>query len=929
MRWYQRLFRRARTERQLDAELRFHLERQIADYVTTGMSPEEARRRARLEFGGLDQVKEECRDVGAARFVESLIQDVRYGLRQLRRNPGFTAVAIITLALGIGANTAIFSLIDAVMFKMLPVQQPQQLVVLNWASQGHPYFIHGIDGWLEKDKSDRYTSTAFSYPVFETIRARNHVFSGVFGFYGDDTFNVSAGGQAAVAPGEFVSGAYFSTLGVKAVIGRTLTPADDISGASPAAVISSSYWMNRFGGDPAVIGKAITVNDVPFTLVGVAAPKFGGLQPGRLADVWIPLHTHPQVDRDWWWLPNGQSIFSAGGEWWVAVVGRLKSGVTDQQASAQVTAILQQATAGIEKPPAHRPFGVSLKAPHVEVTSAANGMAALRREFSRPLLVLMALVALVLLIACANVASLLLARSTSRRREVAVRIALGAGRRRLIRQLLTESVLLSATGGLIGVILAYWASDALLGFMRNASEPAHLQVSPDLRVLAFTGIVSALTGILFGLAPALSGTRFDLTPALKERAGGAIGTGHPLRGMRFGLRDALVASQIAIALLLLIGAGLFIRTFRKLADQDLGFEHRNLLLFSIDPTQAGYKGEKLAIFYRELQRRIEAVPGVLSASLSRHWLVNDGWGGEGISIQGYTPKPGEEIGNGSIDTYLHLVGSRFFQTYGIPLLLGRTINDGDIEGSPKVGVINHAFARKYFGNAYPIGRRFGFGGEKNSSDIAIVGVVGDTTYGDLRQPPPPTIYVPYAQRLTQLGAMNFEVRTARDPKNWINPVRRTVHRLDKRLPLSDVETQHEQIDRATFEERLFASLTSIFGVLALVLACVGLYGAMAYAVARRTNEIGVRMALGAQKRDVLRLVLGQGMILALIGVGIGILGALGFARFLASLLYGVKATDPITFIAVSLILTIVALLACYIPARRAAKVDPMIALRHE
>ncbi len=923
---------RGRFHGDLSDEMREHLEETIEELVVGGMPVEEARYAAQREFGNALRLREESRDVWGFQWLETLLQDLRFGLRQLRRNPAFTAVAVITLALGIGANTAIFSLIDTVMFKLLPVQQPQRVFVLDWVSQGWPYFIQGIDGWGGQDKNGRNISTAFSYPVFEAIRARNHVFSSVSGFYAEGRLNVSVSGQSALAPGEFVSGDYFSTLGVKAVAGRMLTPADDTVSASPAAVISYRYWMQRFGGDPSLIGKAITVNDVSFTLVGVAARKFSGLQPGQPMDVWIPLRTHSQVDPNWWWLPKGESVFTARGEWWVVVVGRLKPGVSWQQADAQLGTIVQQNTAGIERPPAHPSAHQSLKPPGVELISAANGLGDLRAEFSRPLFVLMAVVALVLLVACANVANLLLARSTSRQREVAVRLALGAGRGRLIRQLLTESVLLAAAGGVLGVILAYWASDVLLDFISSGGEPvAGIHVAPDLRVLGFTALISVLTGILFGLVPALSCTRLQLTPALKKGPDTAFGTGRGARSLRVGFRDALVASQIAISLLLLIGAGLFVRTLTKLANQDLGFEHRNLLVFGIDPTQAGYKGEKLAHLYQELQRRIEALPGVRSASLSVHTPVGGGEGTRDIWIQGYVPKPGEAKvrADGSIDTYTHFVGSRFFETFGIPLLLGRTIGDGDVPGAPEVGVVNRAFAREYFGNADPIGRRFGFGGANKSSDIAIVGVVGDATYGNLRAPPPPTVYVPYAQHLDQIASMHFAVRTAGNPKAWMGSVRKAVQNVDGRLPLSDVTTQIEQIRQTTFQERLFADLTGLFSLLALLLACVGLYGVMAYAVAQRTNEIGIRMALGAQRQHILTLILQRGARLTAIGVVAGVVGALAMTRLIASFLFGVTATDPLTFVAAAIMLALVALLACYIPARRATKVDPVVALRHE
>jgi len=925
--------RREAREAELERELRGHLELEAEDRQSAGASAEEAAYAARRTLGNAALIKEDVRTAWGFQWLETLIQDLRYGLRQLRRNPGFTIVAVLTLALGIGANTAIFSVVDAVMLKLLPVPEPEQLFLLNWASQGWPYFIHGLDGASDKDKSGRYTSTAFSYPVFDAIHSRSQVFSSVFGFSDiDASFNVNVSGQSALAAGEFVSGDYFPTLGISAVIGRTIVPSDDTDAAAPVAVISLSYWSRRFGRDPSVVGKAISVNGVPFTLVGVAAPEFFGLQPGRRVDAWIPLHMHPQVLRGWArWLPKRRTLFTAGQEWWVLVMGRLKPGISEQQAQAELTGILQQATAGIETPPAHKTPDVWLKPPQVEVVSAANGLAALRREFSRPLFILMAVVGLVLLIACANVANLLLARATSRQKEVAVRLALGAGRRRLVRQLLTESLMLAAAGGAVGILLAYWASGLLVALMSSGKEQVYLHVSPDLRVLGFTAFISAFTGILFGLAPVLGGTRAALTSALKEGTGSLAGKVGHARDFRLLLGDGLVAFQIAMSMLLLIGAGLFVRTLTNLTDQNLGFTHRNLLLFGIDPTQAGYHGEKLVSLYQELQRRLEALPGVRSVSFSEHTLVGSGARNSGISIQGYSPRPGEAKG-GSIVTDRNSVGSRFFETFGIPLLLGRTISDGDVEGAPKVGVVNRAFARKYFGNANPIGRRFGFGGEKYSSDMVIVGVVGDSTYESLRKAPAPTVYVPFAQNVARFGYtgnMFFEVCTAENPKGWIRSVRQAVRNLDKNLPLFGVKTQTEQIKQATFQERLFASLTSVFGLLALLLACIGLYGVMAYSVVQRTKEIGIRMALGAEKKDVLRAVVGQGLKLAMIGVTIGIAGAFALTRFLSSLLYGVKPTDPLTFIAVTLILIGVALLACYIPARRAAKVDPMVALRYE
>ena len=927
------LFRRRQEEQQLYDELQFHLDRQIEQNLAAGMPPEEARYAALRLFGGLPQIKKECRDMRQTQFIDTLLRDISYSLRQLRRSPGLTAIVVLSLALGIGANTAIFSLIDAVMLKLLPVKDPGQLLLMSWAVRSKPgiipSFLRSLSGEMDQDPTGRFTSTSFSYPAFEDIRARNQVFAGVLGFADADRLNVGAGGQPGLAVGQFVSGDYFSTLGVQAFLGRTITPVDDTLRASPAAMISYDYWAQRFGRDPAVLGRAITVNGVPFTLVGVTPPEFFGLQPGRAIEVWIPLHTQPQV----WPEPEVRKAakFSARDDWWVVVMGRLKQRITEQQARAELDVILRQNVAPTAPHEAHGSQSVSPELPRVELAPASKGLNALRHQFSRPLFVLMAVVVLVLLIACANVANLLLARAMSRQKEVAVRLALGAGRRRLVRQLLTESALLATGGGVLGAILAYRVSDVLLVFMSSGREPVQLHVSPDLRVLGFTALISVFTGILFGLAPALRGTRLDLTTALKEGAGGVFRRGRPLRGARLGLGKALVASQAAMSLVLLIGAGLFVRTLRNLSSQDIGFDRSNLLLFGIAPALAGYKGEKLASFYQELQRRIEALPGVRSVSLSQNRLINGGVSITGFFLQGYSPQAGGTETNDPWHGGVHVnqVGPSFFETVGIPLLIGRTLNAGDAGKSAKVAVINTTLVRKRLGNANPIGRRFGFGDEKSSSDITIVGVVGDAKYSDLRKEPPPTVYVPYTQNPEEPGAMNYEVRTAGDPKNWIGSVRQTVLGLDKSLPLFDINTETQQIEQATFQERLFARLLSFFGLLALVLACVGLYGVMAYGVARRTNEIGLRMALGAERGRVLWMVLGETWWLMAAGVCIGLPLALAACRLVSSMLFGLKPADPLTIATATLILVAVAALAGYLPARRASRVDPMVALRYE
>jgi len=926
------IFRKNRVEQDLTDEIRFHLEKLVEQNVARGMSPAQARYAALHELGGVEQIREECRDMRRMNFVANLIQDLRYGLRMLAKSPGFTAVVILSLALGIGANTAIFSLIDAVMLKSLPVRQPEQLVLLNWASQGRSYVIQSYDGNDWQDSKGRNVGTSFSYPIYRAIRARNSAFSDVLGFADvDQPLNLNVGGTSALARGQYVSGNFFSTLGVGAAAGRTILDSDDQAGAAPAIVISYAYWTSRFGRDPSVVGKSIVVNSVPFTLVGVAAAEFFGLQSGRPTDAWVPVATHARVDPSWSrWLPEGESIFSVRTEWWMLMIGRLKPGVTREQASASLDVIVRQEAAGIQPPPpGQRGPDVTLQPPWVELEPASGGLDALRRQFSQPLFVLMSLVGLVLLIACANVANLLLARAEWRQKEIAVRLALGAGRRRLIRQLLTESLILAAGGGAWGVVLAYWGSGVLLSFMSSGGNPIQLSVSPDLKVLGFTALVSLVTGIVFGLAPALRGTRLDLTPALKEGAGRIAGSGPSGGRMRPGLGKALVVAQAAMSLMLLVGAGLFVRTLRNLMKEDLGFDRSNLLLFSIDANRAGYKGQRLADFYLEMQRRIEAIPGVRSATMSRHFLVNDGQGGENVFIEGYVPKPGQAAEDGSLDTYTHFVGSRFFGTFRIPVLLGRTIQDGDTGAALRVGVVNQAFARRYFGSASPIGHRFRFNSKTDAADMTIVGLVGNTTYGEIRKDPPPTVYVPFDQHLNILDWQNVAVRTAGNPMSVVNAVRRTMQDLDRNVPMHDVLTETEQIDQATFQERLFARLSSFFALLALTLACIGLYGTLSYAVARRTNEIGIRMAIGAERSSIVRMVLREALLLALLGIVIGIPAALAGSRLIATMLYGLKPTDPFTLAAATLMMIAVAALAGYLPARRAANVDPMVALRYE
>ncbi len=895
------LFRRNRADRELDAELRFHMEKQIETNIAAGMPPAEARAAALRTFGGVEQVKEECREARGVALVETLMQDVRYGLRMMRRTPGFTAVAVVSLALGIGANTAIFSLINAVMLKMLPVKNPEELVVMNWTARQWPDIGHDGNSW--GTPPGPISGSSLSYPAFRQFQAQNQVFSDLFGFADLEQTNVVVDGHAEIARGHLVSGNFFSGLGVQAIVGRTFTDADDQPGADPAAVISFRYWDRRFGRDASAIGKAIAVNGVPFVIAGVTPREFFGLNPGEYPDIWVALSMQPRVMPQWG--GEAQSLLGVPAEWWVQPWGRLKPGVSRQRASAALSAALRQRMIADLAPPPEQIAWIELR-------PGGKGLDDVRTGYSEPLLILMCVVGLVLLIACANVANLLLARSTARRRETAVRMALGAGRQRLIRQLLTESILLAVLGGALGLALAFCGGELLLGLVSSPERPFALDVHSDAHILIFCTAISLITGILFGLAPALRATRLDVSPVLKAGLGAGSG---PSRWM---LGKALVAGQVALSLLLLIGASMFVRSLQNLNSIDVGFNRENLLLFGVDGSLSGYKHERLGSLYQSIQDSLRAIPGVRSVSLSRHGLIGDGSSLTGIEIPGYQKRPGERLA-----VYKNSVGPDFFETMGIPILLGRSLTDRDNETAPKVVVINEALARQYFPNQSPIGKRFTW----HEKDVEIVGIARNAKYHDLRQEDRPTVYEPYLQY--GIGRMVFEARTAGDPALIVRDVRRAVAVVDRNLPLYNVRTQVQQIDSSLVQERLFAQLTSCFGGLAVLLASIGLYGVMSYMVARRTGEIGIRMALGAAKADIAGMVLRDVLLLVVAGLGVGLPAALVCTRVVRNQFYGLSFSDPVSIAVAAGILALVAGLAGYLPARRASRIDPMAALRQE
>jgi len=839
--------------------------------------------------------------------VQTLWQDIRFGLRMLGKSPGSTALAVATLALGIGANTAIFSLVNAVMLATIPVRNPQQLAVLRWSARAHPqnsgsssYGDCQWTKWTEKVSG----SCSFSYPMFKEIRQHAGVFSSVGAFAGPAQLDLTGNGTASIARGEIVSGDYFQTLGVQAAAGRSIEPSDERPGAEAVAVLSYAYWQGAFGGAPSAIGKSIKLNGVPFTIVGVADAAFTRLTPGHTQDMWLPLSQVVPLRLHWGGGPDKDST------WWLTVVGRLEPGIALGQAESRVSLLFRNEIIQEKR----------LKAedhPQVTLTLAQKGLSGIRGDLEQPLYILMAAVGLVLLISCANVAGLLLSRAAARQKEIAVRLALGAGRGRVVRQLLTESVLLSFAGAGLGVLLAYWGASALAAFA-SANRYSNFQISaaPDARVLVFTVAAAALTGILFGLAPAFRGTRVNLAPTLKENSGSMSGTSFGGE-RRFGLGSGLVVGQVALSLIVLAGAGLVVRSLGNLKAIDPGFDTRNVLQFAVNPTLTGYyKSDQVAPLYRELQSRLSGLPGVISVSYSSDTLLDGGLWTEDVKIEGRTDKS-------TVETQVLGVGPEFFSTMKIPVMTGRMLNSEDAESKRDVAVVNRAFIKKFLENREPLGLHFG-GEDPQNPQYEIVGVVGDTKYAGLRDELAPTAYIPLKD-----GDAHFALRTAINTQALLPAARKVVSDLDNNLPLFDVRTQTERIERLLFNERLLARLASLFGLLALVLASIGLYGLLSYEVARRTREIGIRAALGAQNRDVLRLVGRQGLLLMALGIGFGIVAAMGVTRSLGSLLYGVQPSDPITFFGVSALLTIVGLAACYIPARRATRVDPMVALRYE
>jgi predicted permease len=827
------------------------------------------------------------------------LQDLRYAIRTLRKSPLFTFVAVVSLALGIGANTAIFTLVNQLMLQLLPVQHPEELVLLNW--QGAHY-------------GSNTGMNSLSYPMYQEIRDKNRVFRGMFAKF-DMGMSLNIDGRSQLVLGEMVSGNFFPVLGVRPALGRLFTASDDLyQGSHPQAVLSYGYWKTRFAADPAVIGKRIQVNGYPFTIIGVSQDGFDGVEVGTSPQIRVPMMMKHQL-TPFYSLNNRRGKFAQ-------VFGRLQPGESVAQAHAGLQPLFHQILeydvklADFAKATdynKHQFLRASL-----EVLPASHGRSDLRQKFSHPLWALMGMVGLVLLIACSNVANLLIARSTARQKEIAVRLAIGSGRGRLVGQLLTESLLLSLAGGAAGLGLSILIDHALIAFLPARIAPMTLSATPDARVLEFTAVISLMTGLLFGLVPALQATRPDLAGTLKDQAGAVAG------GTSVLLRKTLVVAQVSLSLLLLIGSGLFLRSLRNLRDLNPGFQTQSLVAFAVNPTINGYKPERSHQFYRQLMERISGLPGVVHAALAVVPVLDDNEWDSSIAVEGYSAKESEDI-----DPHMQYTSPGFFDTMGIPVVVGRDFSLRDDQSASKVGIINEKLAQKYFAGRSPIGLHVGMGGDPGTKlDIEIVGVVRDTKYEDLRSEVPYELYIPFVQA-DFIQGMTCYVRGHGDAANLTASLRQAVNAVDSSVPVYRVRTLEQQVDQSLMTERLLASLSTVFGCLATLLAALGLYGVMAYMVARRTREIGIRMALGAASGTVIWLVMREALLLAGIGIALGAPAAWALSRLIRTQLFGILPADPATTALGIAGIATVAALSAYLPARRATGIDPMRALRWE
>jgi predicted permease len=838
--------------------------------------------------------------------METLFRDVRYSIRLLLRSPGFAVAAILLLALGIGANTTVFTLTDSVLLRPLPVPHPDQLQLLRWFSS-KDVLPDSLSGHVDMGGEGREaTSTSFSYEGFEAMQRAGEKSVELVGFAELESLNLRIEGSNQVTKAQLVSGNFFQVMGLRPARGRLLTPEDDRE-ENPASVAVAGYrfWERELGGDPGALGRTVNLNGRPFLVVGVAPREFAGtLQVGQEPDLFLPITVQPLLSQE-------GSLLRKGGAWWVQILARLRPGTSVESAQARLDSTFR----GIAR------LGLAAVAerelPRLALEDGSRGQPEMRREYVQPLLVLTGMAALILLIACANLASLLLGRAPARRQEMAVRAALGAGRWRLIRQLLTESLLLGILGGGMGYVLASWGSDLAARLLPAPTPQGGLHVEPDLRTFVFMFTVSLAVGVISGLAPAVKACRAHPAPDLKAdtRGGG---------GRRLGLGGIFVGIQVAVSLVLLFGAGLFIRTLRNLEAVNPGFSTDHLLVFKVEPSLIGYQGEQLVQLYGRIASRLEALPGVRSVTFSRNGLLQGS-----ASITRIAPAGKEADSEAAGYTWMLLARSNFLSSMGIPVIRGRSLEANDEESGRPVAVINESLARRLFGDREAVGQRFSFVGSPEETPVEIVGVARDAHYDHLRDDPPPSFYTPYTRQLGMAGRMTFAVRTHGDPKAILPAVRRAVAEAGPELPVFEARTMAEQADQSILRERQFALLATGFGAAALLLACVGLYGVLSYTVHRRSREIGIRLALGAAPARVLRMVLWQATLPTVSGCLVGLAAALATARLVSGMLFGIVPWDPVALAAAAALLLATAMLAACLPARRAARTDPMEVLRYE
>ncbi len=848
-------------------------------------------------------------------WVEMVARDFGYALRTLRRSRGFAAVAALTLALGIGANTAIFTLLDQVLLRLLPVKNPQQLVLLTMRG---------------KHYGNNWGGNAISYPMYRDFQDHNEVFSGMFCRF-PNPVSMTFGAQSERVAAELVSGTYFDVLGVGTALGRAFTPEDDrMPDGHPLVMLSYDFWRQRFGGDRQIVGKTVLINKHEMTIIGVAQAGFDGVELGYSAKIFIPVMMEKEI------IIGPMKMLTDRRSRWVNAFGRLRPGVTETKAKAALQPFMHSMLEMEVKEAAFHNASAYAREQFlkcwIDVLPGSQGRASLRRELRTPLWVLMATTGMVLLIACANIANLLLARATGRQKEIAVRLAMGATRGRIVGQLLIETLSLSALGGILGLALAFWADKALMAvYLPSDSNALNISAVPDFRILLFTLAVSVATGVIFGLAPALQSTRPDVGRTLKDQAGAVVGGGHGR------LRNVLVVTQVALSLLLLIGAGLFLRSLKNLSNLGTGFPAERLVGFNIDPSLNGYTPQQLNGFYQQLTDSLGAIPGVKSVAVASMRIMENNEWDSGLTAEGYSPTKADD----HPQAYMNQIGPGYFATLGVPIVAGRDFRltdnhvikradaTDDFDTTPTTVIINEKFAQRFFAGHNPVGMHLGFGTDPGThTDMEIIGVVKDIKYTNLRDEIPIQAYVPYMNS-PYLGGMTIYVRTAGEANQLMSSVRARMRELDANVPIYKMRTMEEQISNSLATERMIASLSTVFGFVATVLAIIGLYGVMSYSVAQRTREIGIRMALGAEQGKVIGMVMREVVTLIAIGIGVGVPAALVLTRVVKSQLYGLEAHDPWTLGLATGLLAMVACAAGYLPALRASRVDPMKALRYE